>query len=105
MSYFTIPKNFHQFFSFIDNEEKQKRFNSLVEEKNLTFDDLDLIFQTVRPKQNAVTTHIRRVCSVTTAEVTVVNVNKGKGTEESPLINTNLYWSKDGVFIGETIYC
>lgn len=45
---------FDLFFSCIGNKEKQKRFNSLIEEKNLTLEDLDLIFDTIKPYRKMV---------------------------------------------------
>lgn len=98
----TIENDLTKFFSFIGNEGKQKRFYSLIKEKNLTLDDLDLIFQTVRLKHSGINSDIRRVCSVTVQEVLVSTINKGKGTEDSPVLQTNLWWTKDGNFIGET---
>ncbi len=98
-----IENDLMNFFSFIGNEEKQKRFNSLIKEKNLTLDDLDLVFQTIRPQHSGIVSDIRRVCSVTTAEVLVSTINKGKGTKDSPILQTNLWWTKNGKFIGETL--
>lgn len=45
---------FDLFFSCIGNKEKQKRFNSLIEEKNLTLEDLNLIFDTIKPRRKMV---------------------------------------------------
>lgn len=98
----TIENDFTNFFSYIGNEEKQKRFDSLIKEKNLTLDDLDLIFQTVKPRHSGIVSDIRRVCSVTVCETLVATINKGKGNKESPVLQTNLWWTKDGKFIGET---
>lgn len=99
----TIERDLINFFSYIGNEEKEKRFNSLIKEKNLSLEDLDLIFQTIKPKSSGISSEIRRVCSVTSAEVLVAEINKGKGTEESPLLHSRLWWTKDGKFIGETL--
>lgn len=99
----TIEKDFNTFFSIIGNEEKEKRFNSLIKEKNLSFDDLDLIFQTVKPKYNAVHSEISRVDSVDISKAIVVGINKGLGTEESPILRSYLWWTENGKYIGETL--
>lgn len=99
----TIEKDFNTFFSFIGNEEKQKRFNSLINEKNLSFDDLDLLFQTVKPRCNAVYSEISRVDFVGISKAIVVGINKGLGTKESPILHSYLWWSENGDYIGETL--
>lgn len=99
----TIEKNFETFFSFIDNEEKQKRFNSLLKEKNLSLDDLDLIFQTVKPKQNVINPEMTQIKSVEVRNAIVVEINKGLGTKESPVMRSYLWWSESGLYIGETL--
>lgn len=99
----TIENDLTNFFSFIGNEEKQKRFNSLIKEKNLSLEDLDVIFQTIKPNHSGIICDIRRVHSVKAVEVVVVEINKGKGTEESPVLRSRLWWTKNGKFIGETL--
>ncbi len=100
---FTLEKDFDAFFGWIGNEKKQERFNALVSEKNLSFEDLTLIFQTVKPKTSGTDSEIWRVKSVETARTITVTVNKGCGTTESPLLQTRQWWTEDGVFIGETL--
>lgn len=98
----TIENDLTNFFLFIGNEEKQKRFNSLVKEKNLSLEDLDVIFQTIKPHHSGIECDISRVCSVKTEEVIVVEINKGKGTKESQIHSSHLWWTKEGKYIGET---
>lgn len=99
----TIERDLLNFFSYIGNEEKQKRFNSLIKEKNLSLEDLDLVFQTIKPKQSAIHSDISRVSSAAETKAIVVGINKGKGTEESPILRSYLWWTNDGEFIGETL--
>lgn len=98
----TLERDFNAFFSWIGNDKKQERFNALISEKNLSIEDLMLIFQTVRPKNSGINSEIWSVCSVEQAKAVAVTVNKGYGTEESPMLKTRQWWTEDGVFIGET---
>lgn len=99
----TIERDLLNFFSYIGNEEKQKRFNSLIKEKNLSLEDLDLVFQTIKPKQSAIHSDISRVALAMDAEVTVVGINEGKGTLDSPILRSYLWWTKKGEYIGKTL--
>lgn len=99
----TIEKDFDTFFKYLSVGEKQERFNSLIKEKNLSLDDLNLIFQTIRPKDSGADSEIWRIRRVNPTIVNEVVVNKGAATEESPILSTKQYWTLDGEFIGETI--
>ena len=101
--HFTLEKDFKTFFGWIGNENKQERFNALVKEKNLSIEDLELIFQTVKPKTSGTDSEIWRVKSVEHAQAVVVTVNKGGGTDENPMLSARQWWTEDGVFIGETL--
>jgi len=62
-----------------------------------------LIFQTIIPETSGTNSEIWRVKSVETAQAIAVTVNKGNGTDESPMLQARQWWTKDGVFIGETL--
>lgn len=100
---FDSERDFKTIFAWIGNEKKQERFNALVREKNLSIGDLELIFQTIKPKTSGTNSEIWRVKSVETAQAIAVTVNKGNGTAENPMLQTHQWWTKDGVFIGETL--
>lgn len=99
---FNFERDFHTFFDWIGNEKKQEMFNALVKEKKLSIEDLELIFQTVKPKTSGADSEIWRVKSVEHAQAVMVTVNKGNGTDENPILSTRQWWTEDGVFIGET---
>lgn len=100
---FEFEKDFETFFSLIGNEKKEKRFLSLIKEKNLLIEDLELIFQTVKPKTSGSDSEIWRVKSTALEKAIVVTVNKGNGTSESPMMSAHQWWTKEGAFIGETL--
>lgn len=99
---FNFERDFQTFFDWIGNEKKQEGFHNLVREKNLSIEDLELIFQTVKPKTSGADSEIWRVKSVEHAQAIVATVNKGNGTDENPMLSTRQWWTEDGVFIGET---
>lgn len=100
---FDFERDFKTIFAWIGNEKKQERFNTLIREKNLSIEDLELIFQTIKPKTSGTNSEIWRVKSVETAQAIAVTVNKGNGTAENPMLQARQWWTKDGVFIGETL--
>ncbi len=100
---FDSERDFKTIFAWIGNEKKQERFNTLIREKNLSIEDLELIFQTIKPKTSGTNSEIWRVKSVETAQAIAVTVNKGNGTAENPMLQTHQWWTKDGVFIGEIL--
>lgn len=100
---FDFERDFQTFFGWIGNEKKQERFNALIREKNLSIEDLELIFQTIKPKTSGTDSEIWRVKSVERTQAIVATVNKGNGTDENPMLSTLQWWTEDGAFIGETL--
>lgn len=81
----------------------KKRFNTLVRAKNLSLEDLFVIFQAINIKDSGRQSDIRRISSVTEEKIIMLTVLKGANTEESPILEAKQWWTKNGEYIGETL--